>query len=156
MDKHEMAFTSLWMGIGLFVSAYSYTLGVGGIGSPGPGFFPFFLGSIFFLMSFLHGCKLVFRKNREGRKTEEGAARKDTLKLGLLVFSLLMYALLLDALGYQITTFLVLVLLFKIAGNKSWFRVILYSGISLAATYFFFTYLGVRFPTGIMKWVKLS
>jgi putative tricarboxylic transport membrane protein len=156
MDKHEMAFTSLWMGIGLFVSVYSYTLGVGGIGSPGPGFFPFFLGCLFFLMSAFHGCKLAFRKNKERREKSEGESRTHIMKLGLLVFSLLMYALLLDVLGYQITTFFVLVLLFKIAGNKSWLKVILYSGISLAATYLFFTYLGVRFPMGIMKWVNLS
>lgn len=154
MERHDRYFTFFWIILGLFVFIYSYRLGIGRVGSPGPGLFPFCLGVIFFLLSFIHFLGKFFQRKKEEMMKNEGETPTDVMKLILLVSSLLVYALFLESLGYQITTFLVLVLLFKIAGNKSWIRVAVYSLFTLIITYLFFTYLGVRFPMGIMRSIR--
>ena len=155
MERRDLYFTFFWILLGLFVSIYSYRLGIGRISSPGPGLFPFCLGVIFLLLSFIHLVGEFFHRKKEvimkpGEETSEGV-----MKLILLVSSLFVYALILEGLGYLITTFVVLILLFKIAGNRSWIRVTIYSLTTLIITYLFFTYLGVRFPGGIMRSIKL-
>ena len=155
MERHDRYFTFFWIILALFVFIYSYRLGIGRIGSPGPGLFPFCLGVVFFLLSFMHLVGKLFQRKKEIIMKHEEETSTGVVKLILLVSSLFAYALLLEGLGYQVTTFLVLILLFKIAGNKSWIRVTIYSLSTLTITYLFFTYLGVRFPGGIMRSIKL-
>ena len=155
MERRDLYFTFFWILLGLFVFIYSYRLGIGRIGSPGPGLFPFCLGVLFFLLSFIHLMGKLFQRKKEVIMKHEEETSEGVVKLILLVFSLFVYALFLDTLGYLITTFVVLILLYKIAGNKSWVRVTIYSLSTLIITYLFFTYLGVRFPGGIMRSIKL-
>jgi hypothetical protein len=42
-------------------------------------------------------------------------------------------------------------LLFWIGGYKKWVQTLGYSCVVVIITYFLFTYLGVRFPQGILK-----
>ena len=155
MRRLDIYFTFFWIILGLFVFIYSYRLGVGRIGSPGPGLFPFCLGVIFLLLSFIHLVGELFHRKKEVIMKPDEETSEGVMRLILLVSSLFVYALFLEGLGYLITTFVVLIMLFKIAGNKSWIRVTIYSLSTLIITYLFFTYLGVRFPGGILRSIKL-
>jgi hypothetical protein len=50
-----------------------------------------------------------------------------------------------------ITSFLILVFLFRSTGSKGWRFALITSGVTAFVTYFVFTYLGLRFPTGIFR-----
>jgi hypothetical protein len=66
------------------------------------------------------------------------------------------YALFLEGLGFHVTTFVVLAILFRLGGYKRWVQVLGYSAIVVAITYLLFTYLGVRFPPGIFRLLGLG
>jgi hypothetical protein len=48
-----------------------------------------------------------------------------------------------------ITSFLILAFLFRSTGSKGWRFALITSGVTAFVTYTVFTYLGLRFPTGI-------
>jgi putative tricarboxylic transport membrane protein len=87
--------------------------------------------------------------------------RKETLKkeqstisfwrVGFVLLSLFVFALLLEKIGYLITSFLILTLLFRSTGSKGWRFALITSGVTALVTYFVFTYLGLRFPAGIFR-----
>lgn len=137
----------IFFSLGIFVFSYSYKIGVGSLSNPGPGFFPFLLGILLFLLS-------LYKLKGEIRKKVKRETRLNPLffkKIVALNSLLLFYALFLYALGYILTTFITLSLIFRIAGYKQWVKILIY-GISVAfISYFIFTYLGVRFPEGILS-----
>jgi glucan phosphoethanolaminetransferase (alkaline phosphatase superfamily) len=62
--------------------------------------------------------------------------------------------LLLNILGFIISTFLLLLVMFFSLGVKK-IRAAVVSLISTLASYFLFTYLGMRFPPGILRLIGL-
>ena len=82
----------------------------------------------------------------------------DRINFGKMIFvsaSLFFYGLFLEKLGYLIVTLITMVLLYLGMGLKGWRPVLIASVLTVAVTYFLFTYLGVRFPAGILRVVGL-
>ena len=156
MKKYQIWTAVFWAALGVFVSLLSYRLGLGKVRSPGSGLFPFCLGLLFFLLAMMVLIQAVRRppKEQEGPKEERPPA--NLRKLGLVTAALFAYALLVEWLGYQITTFLTLALLFWSAGYRKWVQALGYSFVVVIITYFLFTYLGVRFPPGIFRLLGLD
>jgi len=156
VKKYQIYAAVFWVVLGLFVSVYSYWLGLGKVRSPGPGLFPFCLGVLFLLLAVAILVKAIHQPARE----QEGPKDEDTpvnlRKLGFVVTALFAYALFLEWWGYQLTTFLTLALLFWNAGYKRWIQVVGYSVAIVVITYFLFTYLGVRFPPGVFRLLGLD
>ena len=128
----------------------SYRLGLGGLRNPGPGLMPFLLG--FFLCVIAGYFALTFLSRKQTREdtadTEKG--RIKVWRLCLVLASLFAYALLLEPLGFLITTFLVLVILFGTLDNR-WSTILIASLLTALIAYLLFRYLGVQFPRGILK-----
>jgi putative tricarboxylic transport membrane protein len=145
----------VWIGLGVFVTLYSYHIGLGRFLEPGPGLMPFVLGVVMLLLSLFKLAIDVRSQVIEERKrtgTENGGSGRVFLgKIAAVAAGLLAFALLLEPLGYLLTTFLVLSFLLKVAGYERWLRVLPYSAIITLVTYFGFTYLGTRFPQGILS-----
>ena len=72
-------------------------------------------------------------------------------KLVFIAVTLLAYALVLDWLGYIITTFLAMILLLRFSGYTQWIRIVVYSIIIVGISYLMFRYLGVQFPAGVLS-----
>jgi len=110
---------------------------------------PFLVG-LFLLLISLYALitSLLSKRGSKGISKGEGSVFHFR-KIGLVMLSLLAYALLLEKVGYLITAFLTLVFLFRSMGSKGWRFVLVTSGITALVTYVFFTYFGLRFPTGI-------
>ncbi len=72
-------------------------------------------------------------------------------KLAFITIILFAYALLLEPLGYIVTTFFAMVLLLRFAGYTRWILIIIYAVIIVGVSYFLFHYLGVMFPAGIFR-----
>ena len=70
--------------------------------------------------------------------------------------ALFAYAILIEPLGFILTTFFTMTLLFRSAGFKRWSLAVAYSAGVVLITYFLFTYLGVRFPPGVLRALGLN
>ena len=155
MKRHDDIFLIFWIGLGLFVMYFSNKYGLGHLHNPGPGLMPFLLGFIFFIISFyLLIVSLFKRSNGDGIMKPE----MDRINFGKMIFvsaSLFFYGLFLEKLGYLIVTLITMALLYLGMGLKGWRPVLIASVLTVAVTYFLFTYLGVRFPAGILRVVGL-
>jgi hypothetical protein len=74
LKKYQTCAAVFWVVLGIFVSLYSYRLGLGSVSSPGPGFFPFCLGLIFFLLAVVILIKALFEGEQYVAWTEGGTS----------------------------------------------------------------------------------
>lgn len=136
--------------IGVVFLIASISLGLGTIWNPGPGLVPFMAAGFLILLSF--GVAL---EDRIKKKDVRGSIRifdaKKRRKLAfLVVLSLFGYLLIMKLLGFRLSTFLLLILLFKIPEKQSWKVVITAALLTMAGTYVIFDYfLRINFPKGI-------
>ena len=138
------------MGLGLFVMVLSHQLGLGGLHNPGPGFMPFLLGCFLCTTSFYTLLTSPRKREESGGAAKDERGQIDFGKLCLVLASLFAYPLLLERLGYLITTLLILIILFRTMNNR-WSSVLLASVLTVLISFLLFTYLGIRFPKGILK-----
>jgi putative tricarboxylic transport membrane protein len=141
-----------WIGLGFFVMFFSYKLGLGGLHNPGPGLMPFLLGCFLFLLSLCFLVTFLYKKMGWERVVKEEQGQINFGRLGLVLASLFVYPLLFETLGFLITTLLILIILFRGMNNR-WYAVLIASVLTVLVSYFLFTYLGIRFPKGILKWM---
>ncbi|HEX2964637.1 MAG TPA: tripartite tricarboxylate transporter TctB family protein [Syntrophorhabdaceae bacterium] len=154
MKKYPLYITFVWIVMGIFVSAYSYRIGLGNLSGPGPGFMPFWLGIIFVgLGVYKLTAQLRIRRESKSVITEKKvkAGYSAIGKITLVVVILFIYALLLEHLGYILVTFITMALLLRFAGYTRWIPVIVYALLIAGSSYFIFHYLGVLFPVGIFN-----
>lgn len=148
MRRYDIAVRIVWLVLGFFVVVYSYTLGLGKLVNPGPGMLPFLLGLLFLILSSVRLCMVLYSRERREEQTQ---AKMHYPKLAMVVVALLIWALVLECLGFLIATFILMTLLYRAAGYTKWYMAVLWGLITVFATYFLFTYLGVRFPPGILR-----
>jgi len=111
---------------------------------------PFLIGALLFLTSFYLLGKFFLKKTETDKTTGEEKGQINYRKIGLVLASLFFFALLLETLGYLVVTSLFFILLFRSVGNR-WRTVFVASVLAVFITYFGFTFLGVKFPLGILK-----
>ena len=141
------------MGLSVFVMVHSFSLGLKGITGPGPGLMPFLVGLLLLLVSLYLLVGFFFRKG-DGNETRKAGENKVKLgKISLVVASLIAYAVFVERLGFIITTTLLLVTLLKGMGSKKWSSVVMASVLTSLITYFAFTYLRLRLPMGILRFL---
>jgi putative tricarboxylic transport membrane protein len=149
MRRYDLTIRFFWLGLGIFVVIYSYTLGVGKLIDPGPGLLPFLLGLIFLVLSAVRLVTVI--QSRESGEIEEEEKKTEYWRIILIVIALLIWAFVLESLGFLIATFILMTLLYRAAGFTKWYMAVFWGLITVLVTYFIFTYLGVRFPPGILR-----
>jgi putative tricarboxylic transport membrane protein len=149
MRKYDLTIRFFWLALGFFVVVYSYTLGLGKLIDPGPGLLPFLLGMIFLILSSVRLVTVI--RLREAEETGEEKKKVEYWRIILIVIALLIWAFVLESLGFLIATFILMTLLYRAAGFTKWYAAVFWGLITVLVTYFIFTYLGVRFPPGILR-----
>jgi len=139
-----------WLGISVFVCLESYQNDIGSFQFPGPGFLPFWCGIALGAFALILSGKTWLEK-REGIKIPDLWKGKEWDKVVLVLTSLVVYAILLQRLGYLITTLGLMTLLFRVKGRQR----LLIQGVSaliavLASYTVFYVWLKVPLPTGIL------
>ena len=130
---------------------FSHQFGLGEFRSPGPGLLPFLIGLFLLLISLYSLVRSLLRNgDRKDTLTKEQSSIS-FWRVGFVLLSLFAFAVLLEKIGYLITSFLILAFLFRSTGSKGWRFALITSCVTALVTYFVFTYLGLRFPTGIFK-----
>jgi putative tricarboxylic transport membrane protein len=129
--------------IGVFTAFESSRLTLGSPGLPGPGFFPFYLSVGLILASTALLVESLRQKLPDDGRIGETFNRSKPVLAFLAMF---VYAFVLEPLGFVISTFIVLVVLWKIAEGKSWRPAIVRSVVATALTYVMFRMLSVQIP----------
>lgn len=154
MRKSDLTSGLIWFIGGLFFCMGSIQSGVGSLAKPGPGFTPFISGALLGLCGFILAVSSIL----EGLKVKEKLGReelgpKESRKAPLLVLLLAMfgYGLLMEPLGFAVTTFIFLFLLFKLAEPRAWLMPLILSVLTVSLSYLIFsTWLRFPFPRGIV------
>jgi putative tricarboxylic transport membrane protein len=136
-----------WLVLSTAVCVESWSLKVGGLHNPGPGFLPFYTAILLGLLALISLVQTL--KESEGPASEIWGGIQFG-KLAILLGTLFLYVFLLDRLGFLLGTFLLLLVLFRIVEPYSWKIVLFSSLLTTAATYFFFVILlESRLPRGL-------
>lgn len=151
MHKYYVLAGSLVTVIGVVFLVASARLGLGTIWDPGPGLVPFMAACLLVLLSF--GVILEDRLKKTGAKWSVqifGGEKRRGMAL-MVVLSLFGYLLIMYVIGFKLSTFLLLIFLFKAPEKQSWKAVITAAFLTMACAYFVFNYfLKIEFPKGIL------
>jgi len=152
-----------WIGVAGAISFLSLQLPMGDIRQafnlPGPGFFPLVLGVLLAIL----GALLLIKPWVERRKAERSKENRGTDEtsapgfwmnkraFGVLV-SLVIYSVVFERLGFLLSTFLFLVLLFRGISSQRWtISLITAVSVSLLSYLIFDTWLMAQLPKGILS-----
>jgi putative tricarboxylic transport membrane protein len=148
MKRYQIISAGFLLFFGAIICWEARKLDMGRIVKPGPGFFPFWLG----LALIFVGVAIIIqlRRAKAGEKTQGLWKELRWDKIIYILVALLLYAFLLEFLGYLIATFLLMVFLFRAVEKQKWSVVIFGSIISSLITYALFKiWLQVQLPTGL-------
>lgn len=122
-------------------------LGLGRVSDPGPGFTIFLAAAALALLSLVLVLSSLWRRDSDAERAPD-AVRWD--KIALILFSLVVYGLVLRRIGFVLATFLLVAFFLKVLERKKW-RVALLWGAGMAVGTFavFEWWLQARLPAGV-------
>ena len=140
-----------WLAISIFVCVEAFRVDIGTFRSPGPGFLPFWSGIILGILAIILVVNAILKKKKEGEITNLWKGTEWS-KVILVLASLFIYSILLSKLGYLITTFGLMILLFGIIEKpRLWIQVVS-ALITVLVTYvMFYVWLKVQLPEGVFR-----
>jgi putative tricarboxylic transport membrane protein len=152
MKTPETIISLVLISTGLLFCFFSLRVGIGRINNPGPGFIPLISGCVLIVLSV---CTMLFegkpgRKEQSEPKTFKGMGSSLLLPVSVLC-SLLVYALVLEILGFVLSTFLFLTFLFMTSKKRNWKVALGASILITVCTCLLFGYLlDVELPQGFL------
>ena len=148
MRRHDLISSTILFFIGLFIVFYAPQFGLGSLSMPGPGFMPFLTGLFICSFSAITFLRALLNKSVE---VEEIWAKIKFQKLIFTILVLIVYALLLKKIGFIICTFLLILILVRYTGSRTWLTSILCGSLSSILSYLLFeTWLKSQLPKGIL------
>ncbi|MFC1815537.1 tripartite tricarboxylate transporter TctB family protein [Thermodesulfobacteriota bacterium] len=131
-----------FFGLSLFVLWESLRLGLGTLMKPGSGFFSFCAGVILSVLSLV-----VIYRGWGVRESLTAHSRRVILVL----LSLFVYSLVLNTLGFVVSTFFLVGILFQIGESRRWWTLLIMSVLVTSLAYLIFgVLLNVYFPRGFV------
>ncbi len=95
--------------------------------------------------------KLILSDEKKSSHDNASPERTAWRRILFVVIGILLYAFLLEPLGYLIATCLLMVFLFRASESQHWFSVVIWSVMVSALTYVLFKiWLQVQFPVGLL------
>jgi putative tricarboxylic transport membrane protein len=151
MKIHHRLGSVFWLLVAVYFAVSAYQLGLGDLHKPGP-------GSVFFLAALLLAIfgviDLVATFVRESKEDTESRPIWSSLqwkKILLFIVFISTYIYFLNLLGFLVSTFLLMTVLFKIAESMKWWIAIFASLITTFISYIIFkVWLMVPFPSGFL------
>ena len=132
----------------------SVKLGMGTLGSPGPGFLPFWAAIVLSISSILHFLLNVFSKTQKSKGSIwknlwEG---KKWWKVIYILFALGIYTVFLNDIGFILCTFFLIWFLLTVIQIRRWYIPLIEGALITLAIYIVFEkLLAIGFPKGIFK-----
>jgi putative tricarboxylic transport membrane protein len=150
MKRYDLYCGVFWLLFGLFVSGASLLdLGLGSFSHPDPGLFPFLIGVIMSLVALISIIVAI----AAGRKDPTfGKWPSFSMKIPITIGVLCLYSLVLECLGYLISTSILLIYIFKFPASRNWRMSFLMTVAVMAVSYYFFVVLlKSQLPGGILE-----
>ena len=157
MKKQDRVGGLIWVGLGIALCIESAGLGLGKIRHPGAGFLPFLSGALLALL----GLSLALSNLSKRSAQNERARGQKIWEIGywegyglplLVLLALLGYILVLNVLGFLLTTFLWLFFLFKLGDPKRWLMPFIAAISTVIISYLVFgVWLQLQLPKGIVR-----
>jgi putative tricarboxylic transport membrane protein len=151
MEKKDRLTSLFWAGTGLYISYEGYQLKLGTLGSPNCGFFIFWTGMVLTGLSLvLFSQTLLWPREAKDRQALWEGSRWG--KGGKMMVALLLYAFGFKWLGFILSTFLLLLFLFKGLEPQKWRVALVLSAATTAVCYVVFGFfLELQFPPGFLR-----
>lgn len=150
---HHRVGSIFWLVIGFYTAAHAYQLGLGHSYHPGPGFIFFWAASflIFFAVIDLAGTFPGKQKVDKEKKEVPIWSGLRWRRVLLVLVGLSAYTYFLSLVGFWVSTFLLMIFLFKGVEPTKWWIAIVDSIITIFLSYVIFkVWLLVEFPTGFL------
>jgi hypothetical protein len=150
MNLRDRWSSLFWLIVSILVCIEAVRTGLGSFQVPGPGFLPFwsgvFVGSLAVILLVTN-----LKKREERKRTARLWTGLGWRKVAIVTASLFAYGVVLPGLGFPITTFGLMVLLFSvIERSRLWIRATT-AVVTVLVTYFAFSHwLGVPLPKGVL------
>jgi putative tricarboxylic transport membrane protein len=141
-------------GLGIFLIIESYKLRLQTFSDPGAGLFPFLLGILLCLLTIPLCISSIasLMKVEKGKEKKELEYLPNLKEIGVAFTCLVGYMLLLEKLGFLITSFLFLFVLFLIGNPRRRLFIFLFSVLVTFGAYLIFSILlQVPFPSGFLR-----
>ena len=152
MRRYNLITGIIWFILAIIILGEAIRLDLGTLHFPGPGFFPFLTAIPLAFLAFLLIWETAVRKSRTAKGDQAvWAADTDWRKILLSLAALIIYALLLERVGYILSTFLLMLFLFKNIEPQKWGVAVFASAVAVLLSYFIFNvWLQCQFPEGIL------
>jgi putative tricarboxylic transport membrane protein len=149
MKRYDQISSLIWLAFAIYISTESLRLPLGSWRDPGPGFLPLGSGFILGVLSFVSHLQARRRKSKDVRESWYSQERWKNLILVLV--ALFAYAVFLEILGFLISTFLLLIFLFRSIEPQRWVLSIGGSALASSLSYAIFElWLKTQLPRGIL------
>ena len=140
----------IWVLIGIYVCFHAYILGVGTPSTPGPGFIFFIASAILIILSILDLLQNIIRNSKEKTRIRDLWSGLKSHRVVVTFAAAFAYIYCLSLFGFFISTFLLMIILFKIL-EPNWLIALAMALVTCIITYVIFIYLlKTPFPTGFM------
>lgn len=145
--KRQSIIAIFWLLLSFYVAYTSYQFGLGTGGKPGAGFFPFGTAVAIGIIALLR----LIGVNRDAAETKNATTAQEWQKIIYVVAGMLAFALLLDSLGFAISTFLLLAFYLKCVAAQAWRLSVSFAVLAaLSAHLFFDVLLHAQLPRGLL------
>lgn len=152
MRKYNLISGVIWLILAILICFESIKLGVGKLQFPGAGFFPLLTAILMGLLSLSLLIEAIVGKKQKKESTEAvWSAETRWGKIILTLLALVIYSIVLEKIGYLLSTFVLMLFLFKAIEPQRWSISVLGSLITVLLSYIIFNvWLKSQFPVGIM------
>jgi putative tricarboxylic transport membrane protein len=148
MRKSNRIQAALWAVFGLYIAYEGFLLKLGTGRAPKPGFMIFWMGVVIVVLASLFFIGTFTTPDQEHTARWRGVGWFRGAKL---MAALFLYVAVFQLLGFILSTFLLLVYMFKGLEPQSWRNALLYSAVTVAVCYLVFgVFLELQFPSGVL------
>jgi len=151
MRNTDQSSSLFWLVVAIGIVLLSLKYGVNTFHEPGPGFITFFAGTILIVLS----LALFFSNFRDQQERSSLRSLWAGLEIGKVLYVILLlvaYIFLLKPVGFLISTFLLLALLFRVKGSYRLKMILFMSLLVTAGSYLVFEiWLKAQLPKGILE-----
>jgi putative tricarboxylic transport membrane protein len=157
MRKYNLISACLWLVLSLFICVGSIHIGIGGFRNPDAGLFPLLTAVLLGIFSLLLFFDSLLKPSDRAKEAQPFWTRETRWKNILLTLAaLLVYALVVDKVGYLLATFAFILFLFRVIEPQRWPVAILGALVTaLVSDAIFNFWLQTQLPDGVLfAWLK--
>ena len=139
------------LGIALLSCVGAIRLTLGSLNNPGPGLFPFLLGTVLGIIFLILMIQNISQRSKSFEQQSPEPKRTGSKEIVYILFVLSVYGLVLEHLGFLLTSVLVFAFILRVVEKQRWMIAASLSILLSVGSYILFRYLlNVQLPCGIL------